>query len=196
MLRTVIAPVAMLAIAAACTGTTATGTDDVLPAVTLTLLNNTGTPSFRSSPDGDWIISGFCGTARSFPATFSVSASDAGGIDTVTVRISPANLVAGSVTATPTAAAGIAVAAGDPETLTLTIDHPAGAAVYVSTIMLAKVDGPTPINLRVSATDLGGNENTIMPVDIRAIGEEYVGSGSSQYNCVTGGGVDVIVPDA
>lgn len=134
------------------------GGDVEPPRITLTALNSAGAPTF-SSDDRD---PGACAVVRGFPASISVSATDDGGVDSMSVSVFPGRI--SDVTVAPGSASSRTERERSTDSLIVTTRPPAGL-VQPNLVVTLKVSEFSAVV--ASATDESGNRGDLQQVDLR-----------------------------
>lgn len=147
------------------------GPDYTGPSITLQVQNGVG--GARTFTSTDPAAPGACAKVRRFPAKFTLSVGDPGGVGAASVRLFLTTFVAGSITTieAPDVSYSVTPTSGG-EMLTIRLTPPAPGSVrtgLVATFEAAAGSGAEPdFALVVEARDQSGNPTYMDQIDIRA----------------------------
>jgi len=170
-----------LSLLTACTGASPGGSDTEGPRIRVTLLNGHARPSFDTAEtpaDG----TDHCGKVPNFPGTparVAVALSDAGGVDRLSVRALPGEIVDSSVVAAPDWTVANSVDGGTDVAL-VTFRRPDSDRVLTHALVVFNVTSSSEgTGLVVEAHDIANNRTTLYQVDIHPVGSSFVCRGDS-----------------
>lgn len=159
MLLRLMPVLAIMVFAVACAPRPAPDNHDTEPPqITLTALNSAGAPTFSSDEPN----AGACAVVRGFPASISVAATDAGGVDSLVVSVFPGRI--SDITVAPDSADFRMERERSTDILTVTTRPPEGL-VQPNVVVTLKVSKFTGMVAR--AEDASGNRAHLPQVDLR-----------------------------
>src|SRR5262245_54040667 len=160
-----------LALLTACTSPSP-GPDTEGPRIRLTLLNGYARPVFDTAEtptDG----TDHCGKVANFPGTparIAVTLNDSHGVDRVSIRALPGEIVDSSIVAAPDWTVANSVDGGT-DVASVTFRRPDSDRVLTSALVVFNVTSPTEgSGLVVEAHDIADNRTTLYQVDIHPVG--------------------------